>query len=303
MIKNINILILSLIVLNAFNLISQNTVVFEEKIKNQVSNYINSKLNEGDVYEPVGFSEITVIKPYEFAVLEELEFANGTKIGTKNIKEEIEELEEYIETNNISYIFEINHVFLLYNNFKKIDILEITYRLNDTFEVINFNPIIMLNTAMFNRTMFLKYYNNIPIFKTANTYENEKLSNQFYGYFKNKLDGISDIEKRSEFLEHILFLINEIYLKGEFKQKEVLMKIAYNFLKDKFKSYNPNVFSKLFEIKNDDILEGYYFFHKFSHSNENIDEEFLVYYLKFSPYYELENYLPMQKPYEKYFTE
>jgi len=303
MIKNIHIFILSLSILNALSLTAQSNVVFEEKIKNQVTNYINSKLNEGDVYEPVGFSEITIIKPYEFAVLEELEFANSTKLATKNIKEEIEELKEYIETNNISYIFQINHVFLLYNNFQKVDILEVTYQLNDTFGIINYNPVILLNTPMSNRAIFLKFYNKIPIFKTASEYENQKVSNQFYGFFKNKLYQIPDIEKRSEFLEHILFLVNEVFIDGEFKQKKVLMKIAYNFLINQFNSYNPNVFSKLFEIKNDEILDGYYFFHKFSHSNENMEVEFLVYYLKFSPYYELENFLPMQKPYEKYFTE
>jgi hypothetical protein len=278
-------------------------LTLQGKVENSVKDYIKLK-SDGYNYYKYGFSKIIIHKPIELAQLDNLKISLQKHKEFKEIIEaKIKTKEQYIKDNDISYTLEVDHTFSLTSQTtKKIELFETKYFLSDKIEVIKELPLLATQLNQDQETLFADYFFETDIFMTGDYYESKQLSKEFYTYFKQHQEYLPNLKLKSDFLIHSLFVIGETKEIGEFNYDRILRKLASNRLKNNgiIIDYKSIEFSELNEIKKDNLLKGYYFFHKFSHSinNENIISVLLI---EFSPYYELTEILEVKAPYEKYF--
>lgn len=276
-----------------------------KKVKETIRAYIKTEF-ENQKYYQYGFTDLIIHKPIELSKLDSLKKVKPTsKTHQTEITEKINTIEKKIEQEKISYWFEMDHVFSIQSkNKNKVELYETTFYVNDTFYVKKIQPLVFLELTNQEESVYSIFFYETPIFKSESYYVSQDLSSQFYRYFKSELNRREGRKVKSEFLKHVLWICNEVQIKGEFNQKEILIKLTKNyFLKnEKITNYIPLKFSELFEIKEEGMLKNYYFFHKFSHSKKDSIVKNAV-YVEFSPYYELSDVYLLEQPIEYYLNE
>jgi len=277
----------------------------QKSCEDAVTFYIQARLNS-ELYKPYGFGDIIIHKPMDIAILEQLEAnrKNGLETGPK-LDSLIEEKRHYISENKIERTVSIDHFFTIKNNItQKIIVLESNYLLNDTLGVEDFKPKIVLELPEKYEESLNFYFFEYTIFLSPVYTEGQKLSREFYAFFKGKLESINNVNARSAFLLHTLKLTKTVKEKGEFNQQEIteyLVKTYYWQQLDSSSNYIVEKFSPLFQKTIDEKVSGYYIFHKFSGLLGNPLDTSVV-RADFTAYYELESITEMERPFEPYFN-
>jgi hypothetical protein len=289
----------------AINNKSEYSGSLSNKVKNAISEYVKDEY-KGYQYYKYGFSDLIIHKPKELFKIDSLINIKPKSVQQKNkIQKSIDSLNDIIKTNQIKYWLEMDHVFNIKNKTtKKIELFEARFYLNDSIKIKKTKPLMYLKLSSKEESIYSYFFYETPIFYASYFTENQNLSHNFYTYFKTELETKKNIIEKSDFLKHIIWVCGEVKQKGQFNLDAILKKLTVNNFSEnkKINSYKPLGFSEVFEIKEDNILKSYYFFHKFSHSKANTLVEDAV-YITFSPYYELTNMYMLEKPIEQYFNE
>ncbi len=280
----------------------------QERSETAIKLYVRNNA-KSDKYDPYGFGELKIVKPLEIQELEELE-EEQTQNNSDHQARKIDSLKKHIRENRIERTVELEHFFTLKDsvNPKKIQVLESTFILDDTLGVKNFKPQLILELDPKLEDVLVYYFFEYTIF-LAETYQSSKeLSIEFYNFFKSGLENIKSIERKSEFLAHVLDLCDYVKKNGSFDPDIILQDKVSDHISTKrndISEYSSINFSSLFvktaeEDENRFDPEGYYFFHKFIGSYKNeIDTNVVM--VEFSKYYEIDNIYQMDRPFERYF--
>jgi len=289
---------------DAFGVKKAPKTTLKQKSQTVITNYIKSK-SVNEKYFSYGYSDMIIHKPEALIELDKLKEKRKDKSidQTKN-ETDIANLEKEIKNNNIRYTIEMDHIFSLTNKKSgNIELFETRFFIADSLKVYDTKLLLNIPLTKEYEIVFANYFYETTIFIATDYYQARALSKQFYSFLKYHLEELNSIKEKSDFLTHILWLCNEVKTSGVFNQQLVLQKIASRKLKfGKFIEYEPIKFSNLYEINEGENLNGYYFFHKFSHFNKN-KEELTVAYISFSPYFELKEIQMVEPPYKTYFDE
>ncbi len=284
---------------------SEYTGSLSTKVKNAISIYIKTEYKEYSYYK-YGFSNLIIHKPTELVERDSLLNVKAkTNEQKTNLENKIDSLNLVIKQNNIKYWMEMDHFFNVKNkNSNQIELYEATFYLNDSLQVINTKPLLFLELTKNEEDVFSSFFFESPIFYAETFYESQKISRDFYEFFKVELENRKGITKKSKFLKHIIWVCGQVKTTKAFNLESILSQLTINnFLNNQqIKDYKTLKFSKVFEIKEDNVLKNYYFFHKFSHSKNDTIIESAV-YVGFSPYYELTDIYQLNEPIEPYFNE
>ena len=275
------------------------------KVKTAISDYIKKEYKDYQYYK-YGFSKLVIHKPIELVKKDSLLKLKPKTLEQKNnLKKSIDSLTLLIDKKQISYWIEMDHFFNVKNKkSKQIELYEATFYLNDSFQVIKTKPLVFIELSNKEEVIFSDFFFESPIFY-ANTYlESQEMSHKFYEFFKTELENKKGITEKSNFIKHIIWVCDEVKTEKSFKLNEIFKKLTIISFSNnqQIKNYKPLGFSNVFEIKEDNVLKNYYFFHKFSHSKANSMVEDAV-YVAFTPYYELTDVFQLEQPIEQYFNE
>lgn len=277
----------------------------KQKTQNIVSSYIKAK-SEGLSYYKYGFSELIIYKPKELSELDDLKKSRKNKrVDQVDLEADIKLLEQEIREKDIKYSLELDHVYSLTNSeLNEIKLYETRFFINDSLKVENVKQLLLLNIDWIEEVAFSHYFHETAIFQEGDYYQSKLLSKEFYTFFKYRQLQIEGVSEKSSFLKHTLWLCNEVKMHGAFEQEPILQKMTVNRFKEnsEITDYEVLKFSDLYEINADENLKGYYFFHKFSHSNNGKNDTSAV-YVGFTSYYEIKEILELKKPYKSYFDE
>jgi hypothetical protein len=275
------------------------------RVKNAISKYVKDEYKDYQYYK-YGFSDLIIHKPQELFKIDSLKSITPKSTQQKHqIQKSVDSLNATIKTNQIKYWLEMDHVFNIKNKItKKIELFEARFYLNDSIQVVRTKPLMFLELSQVEEVIYSDFFFETPIFYATTFTESQNLSHNFYSYFKIELETKKNISEKSNFLKHIIWICGEVKQKGEFKLDAILKKLTVkNFSENKeINNYKALAFSEVFEIKEDNILKNYYFFHKFSHSKTGTLVQDAV-YITFSTYYELIGIYRLERPIEQYFNE
>ena len=274
------------------------------KSENAVRAYIQADLTKESNYLAYGFSDIKIIKPLAIAELEDLENQLKSSPHDTILKTQYLEKKAYVRKMELERVIELDHFFTIEKDSNSIQILELTYFLNDTFGVRSFEPEILLSIPKDYKTVLDYYFNEYTIFMARSYSEGRKLSLNFYHFFKERLEQLETVQAKSKFLRHVLDICRIVKITGEFNQNFVLQTLLKNFIlteREDITNYEALEFSDLYETRNNDNNEllGYYFFHKFIGTyNTKLDTNVVL--VEFSTYYEVDQIFQMDQPFENY---
>lgn len=256
------------------------------------------------IYEPYGFSGITVRKPVELVELEELEQKAKSK-PSEELDSIIAAKKAFIEYYNIERTIDLDHFFTLTDSLGNVNIYETTFTLNDTLGVKDLSASVMVDLPPLYEDALNYYFYEYNIFLSSSYYEARTLSTNFYTFFKAEFEKREGLNQKSAFLLHVIKLTHEVKARGSFDQQEILeenVKVFMTDVRTDIKEYNSLKFSDLYQTQDEgsEDVKGYYFFHKFIGSyNNNTDTNVVM--IEFSPYYEIDNIYQMDRPFETYF--
>lgn len=264
-----------------------------------VSKYIKDN-SDGRKYNSYGYTEIIIHKPKEIVELESLE---KRKRDQTSKNEELDSLivkqKKYIQVNRIERTIEIEHFFTLKDSLGNLQVFESVFILNDTIGVKSIQPKITLPLAGDYEKTLNYYFYEYTIFHSSTYDDSKRISKEFYQFFKAKLETFEEVGAKSNFLRHTLYLCHEVMERGAFDQQLILEEMTKNYLltnQREVQNYEEIAFSPLYqsEKKGFESESGYYFFHKFSGTYQSVTDTHVV-WIGFTPYYELESILQVDK--------
>lgn len=276
----------------------------QKKAEEAVKAHIKSDIQNEVTYKPYGFNSIKIIKPIAIVELDRLEEEYKKNPNDTIKKLNYEKQLAHVRKMQIERTVKIDHFYTLQKDSADIQVFEVSYYLNDTFGIKSFEPEISLNINQTEREILDFYFYEYTLFRARTYSEGRTLSLNFYRHFKGRLEEIDDRKTKSAFLRHVLDLCTIVRVTGEFNQDNVVQAITQKYiLKNRADiiDYAPLDYTTLYETKNNenDELMGYYFFHKFSGTYNNITDTSVV-LVEFSPYYEVNQIFQMEEPFEFY---
>lgn len=276
----------------------------QKKAEQAVQTYIKSDYSDEHIYKPYGFSAIKIIKPLPLAELEQLEIDVKNSPADSTIKREYEAKKALVKEREIRRTIEIEHFFTVQDDSATIEVIEATYFLNDTFGVKTHNLQAYLPIPVSYESVLNYYFNEYTIFMARTYSEGRKLSNQFYKFFKTELENREGMNEKSAFLRHILDICAVVMKTGEFNQNYMTRSLVEHYIRSQredIEAYEPLDYTVLYESRQEDSNEliGYYFFHKFSGTYNEVPDTNVV-LVEFSPFYEVSQVFQMNQPFEYY---
>ena len=274
----------------------------QQKCEKSVTDYINDRL-DNEAYRAYGFSDVIIHKPIEILELEELEEqrTSGKKTGP-GIDSLIEYQRNYIRANEIKRTVEISHFFTLKKPNGPVAVLESNYLLNDTLAVIDFSPEIILDMPREYEEALNYYFYEYGLFQTSSYSDSRNLTNQFYTFFKSRQKELMGVQSKSGFLLHTLKITGIVKENAAFDQNLIAKTLLHEMLSSgpgAVTDYAALEFSPLYEKRTDDLVSGYYIFHKFRGHLHDTTATY-IYRADFSPWYEVQSLTEMPEPFESY---
>lgn len=278
-------------------------VPMEWVVKDSVTAYVKRRMAHTQTYLNYGFGDVVVREPAALSNLNKWQ----SRLGNPNYDqvqtcEEIEKNEAIVKERNLQRTIEIEHVFSLRKpGAKNSEVNRIKFLLDENFNVTGLDPVYYATLSEAEEEVFANFFYESPLIKGYTYEESEQLSQSFYQFYKDHLNGLPTIKARSAFLKHALGVFEDVLKYKAFDQQRVAELMATNYLKSSEQSitaYESVNFSPLYQINESDQLIGYYFFHTFRFENQEAKDSMQV-YVKFTPYYEVvsvfetdQNYAP-----------
>ena len=256
-------------------------------------------------YRPYGYTQVVIQVPQELINLEEMEqdrelgFGEGAKTDSIIAARRL-----YVETNNIQRTATIEHFFTLKDANGYLEVLEVKYVLNDTFAVIDFEPITMLRISDYYEQAVSFFFHRYNLFSSPDINEARKLSNAFYSFFYNQLDREEGVDARSAFYFNCLKITEEVRATGVFDANRIAQLLAKDALVNSVPSTVQLIslqFSPLYEKSSENAIQGYYIFYKFSQVTNGVTDTAAMRF-DFTPYYEIESKTLLDPPFDNYFN-
>jgi len=274
------------------------------KVEKEISEYIKDN-SENYIYKNYGFSKLTIKKPAELVVLDNLKRKQALDTNQHLVNQQIKTIDSIIKARNIRYSLEIDHEYSLKNKLSKtIELFETKFTLADSIKVNEIKPLLNLKLTDEDVVLFETYFYETPIFLTSTYAESKALSSEFYNFFKQHQEELIGVKQKSNFLKHSLNICKDIKEDGIFDQSYYLLKSADRQIRldSTIINYKPIEYSPLFETIVNEKLVNYYFFHSFISSTTGSSDT-LSTYIEFSPYYELRLISTPGKTYNTYFND
>ncbi|MBK7128805.1 MAG: hypothetical protein IPM74_02345 [Crocinitomicaceae bacterium] len=279
-------------------------ISLQREAQKSVQNYIRSGIGTSQ-YTSVGFKKIVIHVPQEIAALEEIEAdRDAGNLTGPEVDSMIYQRKKYIEEQGIERSITIDHFFTIRDTNSAFHIIEATFYLNDTLGVKSFDPLMSTDVDASLETAFNYFFKEFTLFDAIDINEARKMSNQFYSFYKTKLDTCTDITTKSRFYAHCLYITELVRLSGTFNPGSIAQSMATSSRlngKDPLYHYEDVAFSPVYEKSENGFLRGYYIFHKFRKVNTEGVADTLAMQVDFSPYFEIISRTYLTPPFENYF--
>lgn len=279
-------------------------ISLQREAQKSVQNYIRSGLRTS-VYTAVGFKKIVIHVPHEIAALEEIiADRDAGNLSGPEVDSMIYQRKKYIDEQGIERSITIDHFFTIRDTNDAFHIIEATFYLNDTLGVKSFDPLMSTDVDASLETAFNYFFKETTLFNATDITEARKMTNQFYSFYKTKLDTCQDKTTKSRFYAHCLYITELVRLSGTFDPGNIAQSMATSTRlngKDPLYHYEDVAFSPVYEKSENGFLRGYYIFHKFRKVNADGVADTLAMQVDFSPYFEIVSRTYLTPPYENYF--
>ena len=274
----------------------------EVVVKDSVYRYIQSKKGINQKYLSYGYEPLKVIVPKEVKNKEMWESRKDVLgFDQEEVNNKIAYYDSIVKTKKLSRKISIEHTFSLRERGDSLlDLQSINFILSNQLEVIDFIPRYQINLDVEEEKAFAKFYYESPIIKAYTYSESQSLSKNFYSFFKDEWNVKKSNIERGAFLEHIVDVVKLVQSENEFDIQSVSQTLLVDYMKKNRSDiigYEPIDFSPLYEINEDEKLEGYYFFHTFNFQNNDKTEPLSV-YVKFNRFYEVEKIIETNESYQ-----
>ena len=243
-------------------------IPLENRVQTTIATYIQEK-SPGETYLAHTYSEVAVIKTPELIRFEEIQEELQSPVNPDSVmlKKQADSLSTRIRKYDLGRKMKTTHFYTLSDTLGQLHIVRSVFFLNDALEVVKNIPEVLLTVDASYREI-LDFYINEHTLLYADTYsESRILSQDFYSFFKKRLDELTSVSARSEFLHHTLKLCNMAKNLHQFDQQLFLESLVVNYIKDDRKdieNYQYLDFSNLYEKSTEDKVDaeqtGYYFF-------------------------------------------
>ncbi len=271
-------------------------------VKDSVRAYLLRNIRPDESYLNYGFGDLRVIVPWEVSEYAKWSGRKGNvNFDQKKVAGKIEELDSIIDQKNLQRTLEIDHVFSTRRKGDSLgEVNKMKFYLNEDFEVKDFDLGYHLVLTEKRERAFANFYYESPLIRGYSYDESKRLNESFYKHFKQKLDSLSTIKERENFLNHTIIICENMMQERAFDQQAIAETLVKEYLKsgsDKVSGYQPKAFSELYQINEVGSLSGYYLFHTFSFEiSEGMDS--MSVYIKFSPHYEIKSIFETQQEFE-----
>lgn len=276
----------------------------QKSCQTAVQDYIRGKLTTEN-YTAFGFTDVIVHVPQMLLNLEEMEadreagFLEGPESDSV-----IAARKAQLEAAGVQRTAEIEHFFTLKKATGNLEVVEARYLLNDTFAVIDFEPLMLFEIPDYYEMALTYFFYEYTLFKSPDINEARRLSNSFYAFFKTHLDGITNLTERSAFYLNCIKVTESVRASGIFDPNQIAQALIHDA---QWSSLDPDLaqkdiaFSPLYEKSTANAVSGYYIFYKFSQTIAGAADTAVLRF-DFSPFYELESQTLINPPYDPYFN-
>jgi len=289
-----------------------NREVFELKMKDQVSTWIDSVYQDTLGYENFGYGDVLLIPS---KVIRELESFKKDRKNTERLLQSeysaknqhklseldttIFGLERFIKENKISHHYLINHIFKTSSsgpNHNKIT--EIDFIFDESPKIVGAKEIMTLNLDVNDYFWFGVFMRHETLIYPREGYESEteKMNQAYYDDFYNQLNNSGSDKART--LKKILLLVENVKTRGHFDYELICRKQIKLWVKNSteaFKDYTPIKFGVFEEFvaesdTNDISAEilGYSLDHTFIAKRKGTKKKYFIHY-DFNAYFEITN--------------
>ena len=267
-------------------------IPLDQKVQESIKSYIKENINSTDQYLNYDFGKLSIHVPAELQELEKWKSRRGNvNYDQKHVNQQVSRYDSLVSNYNLQRTLKMNHVFSVRHSEDSLgELSKVEFHLDENFKVDNMIPSYNLQLTEDQEEVFANFFYETPLLKGYTYDQSRSLNKKFYAHFKDRLAELPTIKEREDFLNHAIMVWGEVIKNRAFNQQDIAELMAQNYLKhpsQNILSYQSVRFSELYEIRSEEVLEGYYFFHAFKFDVDTLTDSMNV-YIKFSPYYEVD---------------
>lgn len=286
--------------------------VFELKMKDQISTWVDSVYQDTIGYENFGYGDVLLIPSKVIRELDSFkkerkntERLLQTEYSAKNqhklseLDTTIFGLERFIKENKISHHYLLNHIFKTNSpGPNHNEITEIDFIFDESPKIVDAKEIMTLNLDVNDYYWFNVFIRHETLIYSRGGYEGEteKMNKAYYDDFYNQLNNSGSDKART--LKKILLLVENAKTRGHFDYEFICRKQIKSWIKNSpeaFKNYTPikyGIFEELVaESDTNDVTAevlGYSLDHTFVAKSKNTKKKYIIHF-DFNDYFEITN--------------
>ncbi|MFK8037764.1 MAG: hypothetical protein AB8B74_05700 [Crocinitomicaceae bacterium] len=271
-------------------------------VKDSIYHYIQTQKDDTQKYLSFGYKPMKIIVPQTIKDLEKWKSRKGqAEFDQGLVDKKIKYFDTIVESKKLSRKISTEHLFSLREKGDTLAELQlVNFILSNEINVVDYQPIYRVELTTEEEKIFAKFYYQRPIIKAYSYEESQKLSKEFYNYFKTEWESKENSLDKSLFLKHIINVVTIVDRVNEVDVQSITENTLFKYMEDKrpdINMYNVIDFSPLYQISETKEDEGFYFFHTFNFENEGRTDEMTI-YVKFNSFYEVERIVETNQSYD-----
>lgn len=238
-------------------------------------------------YKGYGFSDIIIVKPRTIQIRDSLKVLYRQE-QTEELKSEILRLNDTIKKYNYENEVKLSHFYLVEGE-SNFQVMETEFTLSDTLTVKKNNAKLFAEFPSEKKKYVYNFFYETAIFITPSYYESAKMSQNFYNFYKTKLESFNLLTTKSDFYKHCIFVTETVTREGDYDPQNIaVLSSQHNIIKLNNPYYKPLSWTVLNEVTSDENgLLGYFFFHTFIPDTLLAPQDTMKFQFEFSPYLQI----------------
>lgn len=238
-------------------------------------------------YKGYGFSDIIIVKPRTIQIRDSLKILYRQE-QTEELKSEILRLNDTIKKYNYENEVKLSHFYLVEGE-SNFQVMETEFTLSDTLTVKKNNAKLFAEFPSEKKKYVYNFFYETAIFITPSYYESAKMSQNFYNFYKTKLESFNLLTTKSDFYKHCIFVTETVTREGDYDPQNIaVLGSQHNIIKLNNPFYKPLSWTVLNEVTSDENgLLGYFFFHTFIPDTLLAPQDTMKFQFEFSPYLQI----------------
>lgn len=301
---------------------SQPKETLTDKAQKTILSYNNSLFLEKFRYETYYFSKLTQHKPKEIRELEQLfekkenlptrrrEFSRSEYDDEVNATDSLIDIKRYeIKNNKINSKYSMEHIFVLKKgteNTKNYEekVIEARYFLNHTLDsIINVEASMNAEIPELLSGTFETFFFEDALHYSDDYNADRNSDESFYLFFKDRLSSFEELQEKSNFLLHSLFVTKLTQKNKKYIPEQIGLLLANQIIKDSYpieykETLRTSQLMALYDPENEEEIIGYEIFVEALLGEE---AQKSCFYINFNPWLEVVKFEEVPAPYEEYF--